>query len=66
VSLIVLSLQHDDASFLIPLISVEVSKLANMDPPDPPLSQMVIHPSRSDLSSTMLKKRNSASLEVQI
>jgi hypothetical protein len=44
---IVVSLQDDVAGFLIPLSFAEVSKLANLDPPDL---------SRSDLISTMLKR----------
>jgi hypothetical protein len=46
--------------------SIEVSQLDNLDPPDPPLSQMVVCHGRSSLSSTIHKLSLGNSSETDI
>ena len=53
VPLIVVSHEDDHVIVLTPLGPAQVSEFANLETPEAPLSQVVVHPSRSDLGPTV-------------
>ena len=48
-------LQDDGAAVLIPASSAKVRELGDMDPPGPPLTQVVVHMLGRHLDATKLK-----------
>ena len=54
--LVVVILKDDGEGILTPLSPAQVTKFGHHEPPLPPLPQVIIHLSRSDLSSTVNKQ----------
>ena len=63
-TLVVVKLKEDGVGFLTPLSPAQVTQFGHHEPPLPPLPQVIVHLSRSDLSSTVNKQSFGDGLDV--